>query len=283
MHRGTDAAKKVITYVAIVLFALFFLFPLIWMVAESTKPEIEEFSLGFIPWLQYHPTGKHWHSELISQGSENIHALMNSTIIGLSTAVIATILGLLAGYALARYEFRKPMKNVDILMWFLSLRFLPPIALAIPFYFLLLDVHLLDTQLAVILVHSASFLPYSVLVLRDAFRSLPRDMEEAAMVDGCSESSVLWRIALPLVAPALAAVFILIFSFSWNEFLLAFVLTSRYAVPMTVRLAGTVTTVGVLFYILSTRQLIAVIPPIALGLLVQRYIVSGLTMGAVKG
>lgn len=136
--------------------------------------------------------------------------------------------------------------------------------------------------MAVIIVHSAFFTPYAVLVIRDAFKSLPRDIEEAATIDGCSAIGAIRRIALFLIAPAATAVFILIFSFSWNEFLFAFVLTSKNAITMPVHIAGTVTTVGVLFYILSVRQLLAVIPPVIMSLLVQRYIVSGLTLGAIK-
>jgi len=141
---------------------------------------------------------------------------------------------------------------------------------------------LIDTQLAVILIHGSAFLPYAVLVIRDAFKSVPVAMEESAFVDGASVLRVLTRIALPVVAPAVAAVFILTFSFSWNEFLFAFVLTSKNAFTLPIRIAESVTAIGVFFYALSIRQLIAVIPPIVLGILVQKYIVSGLTMGAVK-
>jgi multiple sugar transport system permease protein len=144
------------------------------------------------------------------------------------------------------------------------------------------SVGLIDTHLAVILVHAVAFLPYAVLVMRDAFKSIPVAIEESAFIDGASTLRVLTTIALPTVAPALTAVFILTFTFSWNEFLFSFVLTSKNAFTIPVRIAGTVTTVGVLFYILSIRQLIAVIPPIILGILVQKYIVSGLTMGAIK-
>jgi multiple sugar transport system permease protein len=251
------------------------------MIIISIKRSIDQFTLGFIPWIQFEPTLRNWESELVGQASENLRALMNSTIIGLGSAAIATFLGTLAGYALARFEFKK-IKNVDIISSFLSLRFLPPIALAIPYYVLMQSIGLLDTQLAVILVHAAAFLPYSVLVMRDAFKSIPVAMEESAFIDGASVLRALANIVLPVVAPALAAVFILTLTFSWNEFLFAFILTSKNAYTLPIRMAGSITSIGVIFYTLSIRQLISVIPPAILGLLVQKYIVSGLTMGAVK-
>ncbi|HID16773.1 TPA: carbohydrate ABC transporter permease [Candidatus Bathyarchaeota archaeon] len=191
-------------------------------------------------------------------------------------------MGTIAGYALSRYEFKR-WKNIDIITWFLSLRFLPAISVAIPFYALIKFIGLLDNQLAVILIHSAFFMPYAVLIARDAFKSLTREIEEAAMVDGASLFTILWRIAIPMVTPTIMAIFILLFAFSWNEFLFAFLITSRKAVTMPVHIAGSVTTIGVLFYTLSVRQLLAMIPPVALAMLIQRYIVSGLTLGAVKG
>lgn len=286
MSNMMDRLKSIATYAFILLFSGFFFIPLFWMVVISIKNPIDQFTLGFVPWLQFEPTLRNWEAEGFKQAAENLKALMNSTIIGLGSATIATVLGALAGYALARFEFKR-MKNVDILSYFLSLRFLPPIALAIPFYVFMQSIPvgtsgLIDTQLAVILIHGSAFLPYAVLVIRDAFKSVPVAMEESAFVDGASVLRVLTRIALPVVAPAVAAVFILTFSFSWNEFLFAFVLTSKNAFTLPIRIAESVTAIGVFFYALSIRQLIAVIPPIILGILVQKYIVSGLTMGAVK-
>lgn len=274
--------RKAIIYFAIILFATLFFFPVLWMVVTSIKIARDIFTLGVIPFLQYTPTLSHWYSELVVGGGENFKALFNSTVIGLASASLTTLMGTIAGYALSRYEFKR-WKNIDIITWFLSLRFLPAISVAIPFYALIKFIGLLDNQLAVILIHSAFFMPYAVLIARDAFKSLTREIEEAAMVDGASLFTILWRIAIPMVTPTIMAIFILLFAFSWNEFLFAFLITSRKAVTMPVHIAGSVTTIGVLFYTLSVRQLLAMIPPVALAMLIQRYIVSGLTLGAVKG
>ncbi|MEM4833828.1 MAG: carbohydrate ABC transporter permease [Thermosphaera sp.] len=281
MRRKGDLVKDVVTYVLIAIFLVLFLFPIYWTFITSIKIPADTFTSKFLPFIQFQPTVKTWISQL--QAAENFKAILNSLLIGLSSAALATFLGSMAGYALARFQFRRFFKNADIISWFLSLRIMPPIALALPFYALMLFFGLIDTHPAVILIHTAFFLPYAVLVSRDAFKAVPVEIEESALVDGCSRLQVFFRVALPLIAPALAAIYIIIFAFSWNEFLFAFVLTNRVATTMPVYIAGTVTTVGVLFDILSVRAILAIIPPIVLGLLVQRYIISGLTMGAVKG
>lgn len=315
MSKVVNILKSIGTYVFILLFSAFFGFPLFWMWVESFKTQTQSFSLGFIPWLQFNPTLMNWENELtagnanasgysggmtgagIGMGPQNIQGLINSTVVGIGTAIIAIVVGMMAAYALARYEFKR-ISNTGWLSYFLSLRFLPPIALAIPFYVFMMNIPiavnfipfsvsishtgLLDTQLGLILCDGTAFLPYAILVLRDAFKSLPPAMEESAFVDGASVLKVLRSIALPLVAPALAAIFILTFSFSWNEFAFAFIFTGKFAFTMPIRLAATSTSMGVQFWVLSVRQIFTCLPPIILGLAVQKYIVSGLTMGAIK-
>jgi multiple sugar transport system permease protein len=142
---------------------------------------------------------------------------------------------------------------------------------------------LLDTRLALVLVNTTFTMPFAVLIMRDMFKELPVELEEAALVDGCSRWTAFLRVALPLAAPALVSTAIICFAFTWNEFLFALVLTYRQAIPMTIVIAGTEHTQGVQFWYVSTRLLLAILPPAILALMVQKYIVRGLTMGAVKG
>jgi multiple sugar transport system permease protein len=279
--RVNSFVADIVTYLLIAVFSIFFLFPIYWTFITSIKVSADTFTSKFIPFIQFEPTLKGWIEQL--QAAENYKALLNSTIIGLASAALATFLGSMAGYTLARFEFRRFFKNSDIISWFLSLRIMPPIALALPFYALMLYFGIIDTLLAVILIHTAFFMPYAVLVTRDAFKSLPKEFEESALVDGSSRIQIFFKIALPLAAPALVATYIIIFAFSWNEFLFAYVLTNKAAVTMPVYIAGTVTTVGVLFDVLSVRAILTILPPIVLGFIIQRYLISGLTMGAVKG
>ncbi|MEM4497928.1 MAG: carbohydrate ABC transporter permease, partial [Nitrososphaerota archaeon] len=213
VRRKGDLVKDVVTYVLIAIFLVLFLFPIYWTFITSIKIPADTFTSKFLPFIQFQPTVKTWINQL--QAAENFKAILNSLLIGLSSAALATFLGSMAGYALARFQFRRFFKNADIISWFLSLRIMPPIALALPFYALILFLGLIDTHPAVILIHTAFFLPYAVLVSRDAFKAIPVEIEESALVDGCSRLQVFFRVALPLIAPALAAIYIIIFAFSW--------------------------------------------------------------------
>jgi len=276
------SGSKIAALVVLIIFAFFFLYPIYWILITSFKLPKDCFNLSFIPYLQFTPTLNNWIGQFQESGREIIKCLQNSLIVGLGAAALATALGVFGGYALARFRYRR-WSNRDIIIYFLSLRMLPPIAVAIPFYILMTKLGLIDTQLAIILAHAAFFLPYSVLVMRDSFRQLPPELEEAALVDGCSIWQILTKVAIPLTAPSLAAVFILIFTFSWNEFLFAFILSSENATTFPVFIAGSLHAAGVYYWVLSVRQLLAIGPPVVIGILLQKWIVSGLTLGAVRG
>ncbi|MEM4311292.1 MAG: carbohydrate ABC transporter permease [Nitrososphaerales archaeon] len=273
---------NLLTYLGMIFAIIFFLFPPFWMVITSIKFGKDVFEFSAFPFLQFTPSIKPWYTEVVIRWSETSRALFNSTVIGLGSASFALFIGSIAGYAITRFQFQR-WKNIDIITWFFSLRILPPISLVIPYYALMRSLNLLDLQLSVILIHSVFFLPYAVLVTFSAFKAIPVEVEESALIDGLSRFQAFRVISLRLISPVLAAVFILILAFSWNEFLMAFILTSKNSVPMTVHIAGTITTVGVHFWTLSVRQVLAFTPPFILALLIQKYIVSGLTLGAIKG
>jgi multiple sugar transport system permease protein len=168
-------------------------------------------------------------------------------------------------------------------LWFLSQRFLPPMATAIPFFILMKTFNLLDTRWALIMTNATFTLPFAVLIMRDVFRELPVELDESAMVDGASRLAVFLRIALPLAAPAVAVAAVICFSFSWNEFLFGLILSYKNAQPVTVIIAGVEHTQGIQFWFVATRLLSAILPPAVLAITAQRYIVRGLTFGAVKG
>jgi multiple sugar transport system permease protein len=274
--------RRITALAVLIIFAFFFMYPFYWIIITSIKFPKDCFTLTFIPYLQFTPTLNNWIEQFETSGREILKCLQNSLIIGVGTAALATLLGVFAGYALARFRYVR-WSNRDIIVYFLSLRILPPIVVAIPWYIMISRLGLIDTHLAVILAHAAFFLPYAVLVMRDSFRQLPIELEEAALVDGCSIWQTLVRIVLPVSAPALAAIFILIFSFSWNEFLFAFILTSENAVTFPVFIAGSLHAAGVYYWVLSVRQLLAIGPPVVIGVLMQKWIVRGLTLGAVRG
>ncbi|HML21494.1 MAG TPA: carbohydrate ABC transporter permease [Aggregatilinea sp.] len=268
-------------WIAILLVTLIALYPFLWAIITSFKPQRDALESSLIPWVQFDPIMDNWKAELQTGGQENFNALKNSGIIALGATAVALTLGTSAGYGLARFRFR--IGNRNLVSWFLSQRFLPPVATLIPFFLMLQRLDLFDTRLGMIIVNATFVMPFAVLITRDFFADLPKDLEEAALVDGASHRQVFLRVALPIAGPAIVAAGIICFTFAWNEFLFASVLTVRDAQPFTVKISSTGTVRGIHFGYVSTRLLMAVLPPLILSLFVQRYIVRGLTMGAVKG
>jgi multiple sugar transport system permease protein len=262
--------------------ALVFFFPLYWAISTSLRNPADTFTVAGIgiPFVDFTPTLDNFRTELSTP--EGARALATSILVSVSATLLALALGLPAAYALARFAFRR-WSNANITVWFLSQRVLPPVATLIPFYLVFREVGLLDTPWALILINATFVLPFVVVIMRQTFLDLPVELEEAALVDGTSHFGAFWRVALPLAAPAAAATAMIIFAFTWNEFLFSSSLGITQTKMMPAHMAGAVDTRGVQFWFMATRALIAMIPPVLLALLAQRYIVRGLTLGAVKG
>lgn len=280
-RRGGTIGDALASVVAIVV-ALIFFFPIYWAVSNSLRRPAETFTvtgLG-IPFVNFTPTLENWTQQF--RVPETYSAFLNSTVISFSAVALALALGLPAAYALARFRFFT-LPNKDLTIWFLSQRVLPPVATAVPFFIVFSSLNLLDTRLALILVTATFVLPFVVVICRQTFYDLPIELEEAALVDGASYFDAFVRVALPLALPAIVAAGLIMFAFAWNEYLFAVILTIKDAATMPVHIAGGVDTRGVQFWFVAVRALIAMVPPVLLALLAQRFIVRGLTLGAVKG
>jgi multiple sugar transport system permease protein len=279
--RGHPLAYTLWSLLAIVI-ALIFIFPFYWAVSTSLRNPIDTFTVAGlgIPWIHFEPTLDNWREQLSTP--ESFRAVTNSSIIAVSAALLALVLGTPAAYALARFRFRW-IPNRDITIWFLSQRVLPPVATVIPFYLVMRTLGLLDTHLALILINATFTLPFVVVILRQTFMDLPVELEESALVDGAGYWTAFIRVVLPLALPSIAATGLILFAFTWNEFLFAITIAAREAMTVPVHMAGGVDTRGVQFWYMAVRATIAMIPPVLLALLAQRYIVRGLTLGAVKG
>ncbi len=275
---GGSFGDRIIVALAIVCTFIAFS-PFGYAALTSFKSEWKDGSI--IPFVQFQPSLQNWQSEFGSGGPETFKALRNSTLISLGATIVATSLGTLAGYGLARFKYG--IGNRNLVSWFLSQRFLPPVATLIPFVLMFRDLNLLDTLAGMVIVNATFTLPFATLIMRDYFADLPNELREAALVDGASEFTTFWRIALPLAKPALVASTLICFAFSWNEFLFASVLANRDWKPYPMLVAGSDTVRGIDFGFVTTRMLIAVTVPVILSLMVQRFIVRGLTFGAVKG
>lgn len=205
----------------------------------------------------------------------------NSLIVAITTTFIVMILGTLGGYGFSRFRFRY---DNYVFVGILMARLLPPIGMLVPFYRLFLDLHLLDTELVLIIVHTYLNLPLVIWLMRNYFISIPADLDEAAYIDGATRFQTFKDIILPLAKPGIAAVGILTFLYSWREFLMAFIMTTSPK-ALTVPVGATLfqQDVVVLWNYLAAAGFIAMLPGILFVIVFQRYIVTGLTSGAVKG
>ena len=279
-RKKSSPVVTVLIWGVIVIAVVWVLFPFYWAFLNSIKKPADTFTNTYVPFLQFQPTLEHWITELSTP--EIRRALLNSTIISLGGATLSVALGTLAAYALARFRYRR-MDNGSITTWFLSQRILPPVVVVIPFFLIMRQLQLLDNVFALMLLNATFTLAFPVIILSQMFRELPRELEEAAYVDGASAFQAFVRVALPLVLPGLVATWIICMAFSWNEFLFALSLTTKSAIPMPVIIAGAEHTRGVQFWFVGVRVMLTMLPPVILALLAQRYIIRGLTLGAVKG
>lgn len=264
--------------VAIVLF--WTIFPFYWAAISSIKDPFDNYGNKWLPWISFAPTLKPWRDMWALP--EIRTALLNSVKIAFGAAFVSMLLGTLAAYGIARFRYDRP-RNGSLTTWFLSQRILPPVIFVTPFVLLMLQLHLYDTVWGLILLNATFNMPFPVIILTQMFREVPIELEEAAKVDGESRLGIFLRIALPLVAPGVVVSFMLCMAFSWNEFLFAFATSQNVARPMSVMLVGAEQTRGVDYQFVGTRLLTMVSVPLIAALFVQRYIVRGLSLGAVKG
>ena len=254
--------------------------PVYWMITISLKSEVDQFASP-PRWFRFAPTLAHYYDAFFTRSFGRY--LMTSVIVaGLST-LCAVTLGTLAAYGLARFKLRAKLDQ-RLSLWILSTRMFPPIVTAVPLFLMMRDVRLLNTITSLVIVYTALNLPFVVWMMRGFFRELPRELEEAAMVDGDSRLGALVRVILPLVTPGLAATAVFCLIVSWNEFLLALVLTQTdAAMTLPVGIAGRVTQYEIKWGVMSAAGVVAMIPILAFAMAVQRYLVRGLSLGAVKG
>ncbi|HEY8448351.1 MAG TPA: carbohydrate ABC transporter permease [Thermomicrobiales bacterium] len=283
--RGRISLGKPITYILLILWAFICLFPLYWTATLSLK-NLVAITTGpkWIPWVDFTPVYLGWRDLFeSSQGDRFFTAFRNSLVISLSAGFAALVLGSLAGYGLTRFQYKfGPWRNRDISFWFLSQLVLPPAAVIMPLYILYNEVGLYDSRIGMILLYTVAFLPIVIWIMRDQFSAIPIELEQAALVDGASTWGAFLRIAVPLAAPGMVAALIIVVVFCWNEYLFAAILTSRTAYTLPQLIATQVSSQGVKFWTMAAVAISAVAPLIVIGILLERYIVKGLTAGAVK-
>ena len=258
---------------AIVFFVI--LFPSVVLLLTSLKTELD--AMSFPPKWIFQPTLKNYVE--IFKTSPLLGYGFNSLMVASLNTGACLIIGSLAAYGLARFRFRG---SDNLAFWFLSVRMMPPVAGIIPLYIIMKNLRLLDTIWCLILTYLTFNLPFVIWMLKGFFDEVPLEIEESALIDGCSEFGVYYRIALPLIAPGLAATAILAFIFSWNEFLFALILTGTRAVTLPVGIIGFMKETGINWGYMTAGGVLALLPVIFFVTLVQKHLVKGLTMGAIK-
>jgi len=277
MSAATPGSRHSVVWQALLLLLilLFCVFPFYWMVTTSLKTRVV--ALESPPVWTFAPTLANYVEVLFADGVGA--TLVNSLIVAICTTALAVALGAPAAYALARFEFRG---KHELWFWFVTNRMISPIVLALPFFLLTRQLGLLDTHIALILIYLTFNLPIVIWICTDQFRAIPRDLDEAAVLEGASQWRIFRSVCLPLAMPGVAVSAIFSFIFSWNELMFALVLTrseAKTAPAMAVSfMEGYDLPYG---KIMATATLI-VIPVTIFALIASRQLVRGLTMGAVK-
>jgi multiple sugar transport system permease protein len=282
--------KKIVVYAVAVVFALYLVLPFYWIVAMSVMDEVDAVAVP-PQWIPADPTLGNYASFLDPDAGEALvggraiketpYALVNSLVVAAATAALNLLLAVPAAYAFSRLRFRG---STLLLVGYLVTRMIPSIAIIIPFYLMMRAFGLLDTYGALILSYLTFSLPVTVWVLKDFFRAVPTELEDAARVDRCGWLRTMWTVFLPVAAPGLVAAAVFSFMTAWNEFMFALFMTSTAAAKtIPVVAANFATDMNTQFTLMAASGVLAVLPPLVLVLVFQRLIVTGMAAGSVKG
>lgn len=270
-------------YVLIAIVSMIVLLPVYWMINMSFKDK-SEFVARPPTIVVERPTTENYYDLLVTQRFYRYG--INSLVVALIAATLSVSIGTMAAYALSRFRLPRNF-NYHLLFTMLTVRMFPPIVTVIPIFVFynrqFFGFRLLDTHIGLGLIDAFMELPFVIWMMIGFFRDIPRDMEEAGLVDGDSRFGVLRKIAIPLAAPGLAATFILVFIASWNEFLLALILTQTKAQTLPIAVAGQITQYDIKYGNMMAAGVITTIPVLILALLAQRHLTRGLAVGGVTG
>ncbi|MGD9092061.1 MAG: carbohydrate ABC transporter permease [Anaerolineales bacterium] len=279
-----DTRKRLITYFFMFLLAIYILAPLVWILMMSFKSKADVIAVP--PKFIFTPTLDNYKAligvaggETLVTGSAFLSYFKNSLILSVSSVLLALVLGLPAAYAIARLRFK--VKEA-LAFTYLSFRFVPEITIILPLYVIYQRLGLYNTYLGLILVYQLIALPLMIWMMRSYFEEIPIAVEQAAQTDGYSWFASFRKIILPLVAPGMAAALVLAFIFCWNNFVFGLMLGGNSTQPVTVGLLSFMGTNEVQWGLMAAATIVAVLPLFILALLVQRYMIRGLTFGAVK-
>jgi multiple sugar transport system permease protein len=281
--------KKFFRVFAISVFALVFGFPLYWVATMSIKPKVEENPPGIVVWHPEKPTLLNFKDVLgINNANDNPFAttdfsartpLKNSFLAAGGGTILALIVGIFAAYGIARFRAGGAQLPFQIL----QLRMFPPAAVVIPLYFMFIYLHLWNTLQGLIILYGAVTFPFVVWLMRSFFQDVPREISEAAIVDGCTQWGAFFKAVLPQVKGGLAATALFVFVLNWSDYLIALVMTQDKWTTAPLFLSSMAGGAGGQEYgHQAALAVLLILPPAILGLSIQKYLVRGLTFGAIK-
>jgi multiple sugar transport system permease protein len=295
--------RRAVLFIGSLLFSLYVLAPIAWLVSSSVQSEAE---ITSVPphWVPHAPTLQNFQAifkatdekvtyETRKQGdtatggfipstaANLLPAMKNSFIVAIAVVILNLLVSVPAAYALAKIRF---IGRTTSIYFMLSTRVIPDIALVVPFFLFVQKLGLMDNLLSLIITYLAITVPFSIFILTGYFESLPDELDKAARVDGCSRLQTLLLVFLPLALPSIVAVVLFTFLTSWNEFLLALMFTQTPAAQtMPIVVASFTSDFNISFSFINAAGVLAIVPPVLIAIVFERYIVSGLTAGAVKG
>jgi multiple sugar transport system permease protein len=272
--------KNLGKYILLVAITLLVVFPVIWLISTSIKNPIDIFA---IPPQLVPPSPTLDHYKILFLEMDFLEYIRNSVIVAMATVAVSIMVGTLAAYSLARFKLPYNL-NFHLSFWVLSTRMFPPIVTIIPLFSMLYWMGLVNTRVGLVIAYTAFNLPFVVWMMRGFFAEIPKDLEEAAMVDGYSRMAAFWKIIVPIAKPGIAATAIFTLIMSWNEFLFALILSqTRVAATLPIGVASRVTQYEILWGQMSASGVIAMTPVLIFAFIVQRNLVRGMSMGAIKG
>jgi multiple sugar transport system permease protein len=279
-QRVRNRVNDVLFYLVMVVAIFIFAAPLLWIFSTSIKTTAE--AMVFPPhWIPRMVTFQAYWDLLFGPDATFLKYMRNSLIVSLSATFFTLLLGTLASYSLSRYRIAG---SGAVLLFILAMRMMPGITIIIPFFAMMQRYGLLDSKTGLILIYTVFNLPLVIWLMKGYFDTIPIEMEEAARIDGCSRLGLFYRIALPLAGPGLGATAIFAFMGSWNEFMFNLILsTSENSKTLPVGVQQAVGMWNIRWEMLSTGAVLAAIPVFIFAVTFQRYIISGLVAGAVKG
>jgi multiple sugar transport system permease protein len=262
-------------YAAAVALTVFFLFPIYWLFAISFKTPAEIFASPPV-WV---PAGIQFDNFRVLFRDGDAYAVLNSLIVAGVSTVLAMSLGTMAAYSLARFK----TGGDNLAIWIISQRLIPPIAIAFPVFLLYVWLGWVDTYVGLILLYTAFNLPYVIWMMRGYLEDIPIELEESALVDGCTRFEVLRRVVFPMARAGLFATAVFTFVFAWNEFIFALVLTRTEVTTFTVQLSRYFGGQSTFWAKIAAMSVLGTLPVMIAVAVLQRYLVRGISLGAVKG